>query len=207
MKTLEIDPKTAPYPLNSIFDGVRKSVTIKALESVERTGDQWDGGSRTRQFGHDSWGKAIAMPWQLGRVDDSTPKTAPLLPPEGDPSGLHFVEIISTYRGKEYYSVAVHPDYFERFEAQQPEAPALTVRQALALVVTAGYKGGYRAGEFARILPAEHYEPARAELREMGLLKKNNAITPEGRNAAEPFPDVSTYFWEEYVAKGPESPA
>lgn len=97
----------------------------------------------------------------------------------------------SYLRGKRTTPIIhTHPDNFNQVALPAP-AVELTFVQALALLVSRMYKGGYRLDEFNRFvgLGKAAFEKARAELVAMGLLTANNALTVEGKNAASQWRD------------------
>lgn len=97
----------------------------------------------------------------------------------------------SIYRGKYMTpTIYVHPQDLSQVVLPAP-AVELDVIHALALLATRRYISSARYPEFAKWTNASkaQYNAVRKDLQAMGLLKKNNALTTEGKNVASQWVD------------------
>jgi hypothetical protein len=177
------------HPMITRIAGGKKSVTLSTAECYELNGAYWDGGSKTGYRAYDENGAQVSLPRhggapQFGGSVGVSVKLAPLGAVDERVTPIAFLVVCHMFRGKNLApSVYMHPSRFELFEADLPPAPELTPAQREVLRVTDGYKSSYRKQEFARTFDPNIYDATRTQLREMKLLRKNNAITPEGVNA------------------------
>ena len=145
----------------------------------------WDGdGSKCNYYAFDAQGNPIALPAHAG-CEQFDGKSADV-----QLDGKPYAVVVSfpTYRGKSLKPAVYLPvaefEEFKATHAQEMSAYALTDAQLYALAVTAQLKSSGRRDEFARNFDATLWDATREQLRDMQLLRKNNAITSEGRNLA-----------------------
>jgi len=163
----------------------------KAKEYYVRSADKlhinssWDGsGSKSNYYAFDAQGKPIALPAHTGCTSFGGSEADVQL--DGKPYAMIVKE--SIFRGKHLKpAIYVQPLFFDAVSAQVEDAQGtgnLTDMQLYALAVTAQLKSSGRRDEFAQAFPVSEWDATREQLRDMQLLRKNNAITPAGRNAA-----------------------
>lgn len=97
----------------------------------------------------------------------------------------------SVYRGKRMTPIIyVHPENVSQVALPAP-AVELDLIHALGLLVTRRYISAARYKEFNQWTNASkaQYEAVRVDLQAMGLLKKNNSLTTEGKNVVSQWDD------------------
>lgn len=142
----------------------------------------WDSGSRDTYCAYNAHMIPVALPAHAGAPQFGG-KSADV---QIDSNGIAYLVQFSIFRGRSMPPTIYLPvAEFERFKAElAAELPQVTDAQLYALAVTAQLKSAGRMDAWTRKYPADEWEATRAQLREIGLLRKNNAITPEGRNLA-----------------------
>jgi len=146
----------------------------------------WDGsGSRTHYRAFNAQGIEIRLPEHAGAVQFGGNSADVQI--DGNP--IAYLVSFSVFRGKHMQPTVYLPvAEFERIKAQNTGNSQLTAVELYALAVTAQLKSSARRDEFVswarRNEVTAEFDDVRADLVEMQLLRKNNAITPAGRNAA-----------------------
>jgi len=154
---------------------------IQSATSV-RISSYWDGGSKDSYCAYNAHGVPVDLPAHGGAPQFGGNSADVQL----DSNGIAYLVNHSIFRGKHMPPTVYLPvAEFERFKAElAAELPQVTEMQLHALAITAQLKSSARLDEWTRKYAAEDWEATRAQLRDMKLLRKNNAITPEGRNLA-----------------------
>lgn len=188
MEKLHLEPTNEVYKAIASAVGYtgRKLMSVVATDSVEMTGTYWSGGSRSTYHGIDVREYPNIRAAQLPQFDPPQfggPAKPPIVKLA---DGLAVVEL-SIYCGKEMGPrVMLHT---ENFTAMLPPAEIdLTEPEAMVLLATATLKSFARRDETARHgINADAYETAVESLKGKGLLRKNAAITADGRNAVDAY--------------------
>jgi len=159
-----------------------KSYSIRPAKLIVIS-SYWSGGSKDSFGAFDSCGQPVELPPHTGAPQFGGQSADVQV--DGNP--IAYLVNWPTFRGKRLPpTVYLQADQFERHATKAAEAvPELTVAQTYALSITAMYKSGARKDEWARRFPIEDYQPTRDSLVPLGLMRKNGAITPKGRNACE----------------------
>ena len=186
---------TIDRAIRAAFPGYKgRKVQLIARSEIELDGLYWDGGSRSQYTLID-----------LDTFRTGSPPAAACNPPQfGGPASAPKVTIPvngailehSTFRGKDmgirFYA---HP---ERLAPLLPASVELTVVEGYVLTTSRNLKSSYGGkdrfdnsgyersrsdSDTVRDLTREGWEEAKAGLIARGLLRKNGAITNEGRNA------------------------
>lgn len=144
----------------------------------------WDGGSRTQYRFVRADGQVISAPSShpifenhISGVDSVT-----------IPHGVVLVEH-AIFCGKDMGLTAVIPS--DRIAGYLPPAETVTTQEGIVLAYTSALKNTYGGQKNIRFtsanrsegITAEEWETAKLALIERKLLRKNGAVTPEGRNA------------------------
>ena len=163
----------------------------KAKEYYVRLADylhinsSWDGGgSKCNYYAFDAQGNPCTLPAHSGALQFGGSEADVQL------DGVQIMCIVkeSIFRGKHMKPAIYLPTLLFKAAKKQVEHAQgtgnLTDMQLYALAVTAQLKSSGRRDEFAQAFPVSEWDATRAQLVELKLLRKNNAITPAGRNAA-----------------------
>ncbi|MDH3350246.1 MAG: hypothetical protein OEM51_01760 [Gammaproteobacteria bacterium] len=178
------DTLTVPkgkIPILDDITGKAREYRIQPATS-KQVSSYWDGGSKDSYCAFDACGHHVQMPAHSGAPEFGGNSADVQI--DGKP--IAYLVNFSIFRGKHMPPTVYLPvAEFERHKADlAADLPVLTDMQLHALAVTAQLKSGFRLNEWTRKYSAEEWDATRAQLREMKLLRKNNAITPAGRNAA-----------------------
>jgi hypothetical protein len=178
-----MDVLNVPKGKIAILDDITRAreYRIRPATSVQIS-SYWDSGSKDSYCAFDACGQPVELP-RHGGAPQFGGKSADV---QIDGNPIAYLVNFSIFRGKHMPPTVYLPHAeFERHQAKlAAELPMLTDMQLHALAVTAQLKSGGRLDEWTRKYSAEEWDATRAQLREMKLLRKNNAITPAGRNAA-----------------------
>ena len=171
----------------------RKDMSVREAATIELQGTYWSDGSRSSYVGLDISRyprvAAAALP-QYDPPQFGGPTTVPVVKLH---PGLAVVEL-SIFMGKTMGPhLTVHPD---NFAAMLPPADTdLTRDEAIVLLATNGLKSSYRRQEAAQHeVDASRYDAALDNLIATGLLRKNKAITAEGKNHLAAYRRTATDF-------------
>ena len=179
--------------INAQLDGMTdaKEYYVRRATSVQLA-SFWDEGSKDMFCAYDAQGMRISLPAHSGATQFGGNSAEVQL------DGKPYATIVrcSVYRGKRMKpAIYVQPALYDAIDAQVADAQntgSLTDAQLKVLAVSAHLKSFARKEAFdtwaMRNNETGDFDAIRAQLRDMQLLRKNNAITPAGRNAAS---DVS----------------
>lgn len=191
MTAIYLDPAMVPAQLRAGYTGKKFKAIVTTEVTIPSDAGLWSGGTRdTYQFVLLSTGTAVAAsdnmssPWNPSRRDQQIT----LLP------GTAIVEH-SLFCGKDMgLTFYVHPDNAAKL--LPAPAAALSDHESIVLNATCSYKSsyngrdrydmakGYSYGESSEYFPTRaQWDHAKNELIVKGLLTKNGAVTPQGRNA------------------------
>ena len=176
MRSFQIDPTDTKIAgiLHVLKIHTRKSVTVhEARDTYEVFPSQWDSGSREFTSHYRCAGKHFKT-FASGLV-----RQIITLGPEGV-IGTH-----GTFRGKEaFVSLYVAPGVYAQLEPV-PSNVTLTDEQSSVLRAIATYNSrGRKEWREDHKVSREAWDTIIATLVPLGLVKKNGAITPAGRNHA-----------------------
>jgi predicted DNA-binding protein (UPF0251 family) len=181
MKTIHFDPKTMPAEAKRIFKLAFPSYNGKKFKlrgtEIINMASYWDGGSRDYYVVVRIDGATLTVP-QQSAFDKPVAGVTEFSIPEGFAVVEH-----SIFCGKDMgLTLHVPPS---RMAQLAPATVALTDEQRTVLRLTASYKSCFRREAAARNgISRERWAELVAELAELGMLRKNGSITPEGRNNA-----------------------
>jgi hypothetical protein len=178
MKTIYLDPKTLSEETRRLFrqgfpSYPGKTFKIRGVSGPVDLRSYWDGGSRDYFAVVRSDGQALDIPVQSA-YDKALAGAECFVIPDGVVVVEHTI-----YCGKDHGLTLVVPE--ERLAAFLP-APALSLtdEQEIVLHLTVTLIPAARRERSG--MSNERWDVVKAELVELGLLQKNGAITPEGRN-------------------------
>lgn len=190
MSTMYLNPNNPTCDvMRAACPGYRgRKFALVVAESVTLTDRYWHGGTKSDWCAVDlARGRVAGTPYSTGTSvpwSDTADPEYPLRP------GVAVVEH-SRFCGKDMgLTLYVHPDNAAKL---LPAPVELTDDERLVLRMTASYKNTYGGETNIRFhegqrkdptITAERWEGASCELLSRGLLRKNGAITPDGRNAA-----------------------
>lgn len=181
MKTIHLDPKTMPEEARRLFrlgfpSYAGRTFKIRGVSGPVDLRSYWDGGSRDYYAVVRADGAALSVPTQSAYDRALAGAEAFTIP-----NGVVVVEH-SIFCGKDAGLTLIVP--MERLAHYLPatEGPGLTDEQAVVLHLTATLIPAARRERSG--MTNERWAEVVAELAAMGLLRRNGAITPEGRNHA-----------------------
>lgn len=178
MKTIHLDPKTMPEEARRLFrlgfpSYAGRTFKIRGVSGPVDLRSYWDGGSRDYYAVVRADGAALSVPTQSAYDRALAGAEAFTIP-----NGVVVVEH-SIFCGKDAGLTLIVPE--ERLAAFLPlPAQSLTDEQEVVLHLTATRIPAARRPESG--MTDARWAEVVASLVELGLLRRNGSITPEGRN-------------------------